>query len=415
MGISIERLMNDIERYAACGLDSNGGMTRLCLSDTDLKARQLFIEDLTNLGVEVTVDGAANIWGRLKGNGNKTGSIVVGSHLDTVPNGGKYDGALGVLVAKEVLQVIKQRGIELDHDLEVVSFTGEEANDFNVSTLGSRGFTGKLTPDQVQDVTDSKGVRLEDALEKAGGKFELFENMKQMRQEKKAFLELHIEQGKRLEEKDIPIAVVDGIVGIYRDKVTVEGEANHSGTTFMNHRKDALTTASELILTVENLLREQTNDLVGTVGKLDVFPNATNIIPGQVEFILEVRGKSDKLIADMVREIKTEWGKIVEERKLDVKYQNILNQKAVTFNAEMVEVIEEAIQNASSETSYLTLASMAGHDASHMADIAKTAMIFVKSIGGKSHCPEEYSRPEDIEICGNAMLEALIRMDKQLS
>lgn len=414
MGISIGRLMHDIERYATYGSDPNGGITRLCLSDTDLKARQLFIEDLTNLGLEVTVDGAANIWGRLKGNGKRGGSIVIGSHLDSVPNGGKYDGALGVLMAKELVQVVKQTGIELDHDIEVVSFTGEEANDFNVSTLGSRAFAGKLIPDHLQDVSDSKGVRLVDALERAGGRLELFENMKQMHQEKKAFLELHIEQGKRLEEKDIPVAVVDGIVGIYREKVTVKGEANHSGTTLMNHRKDALTTASELVLTVEDLLNGNTNDLVGTIGKLDIFPNATNIIPGKVEFILEVRGKSDELISDMVKKIKTAWEKIIDKRNVDVSYRNILNQKAVTFNEEMVKVIKETTQNTFPETSYLTLASMAGHDASHMSDITKTAMIFVKSIGGKSHCPEEFSRPEDIKICGDVMLETLIKMDKEI-
>lgn len=412
MNISIDRLMNEIERYGSYGIDPRGGITRPSFCQSDFEVRDLFIKDLMELGLEVTVDGAANIWGRLKGSGRKERSLVVGSHLDTVPNGGKYDGALGVLTALELIRVIKETNLRTDHDIEIVSFTAEEPNDFNVSTMGSRSLTGKLTPETLKDIKDSKGVFLADAFERAGGGLALFQEMWKKSKEKKAFIELHIEQGRRLEEKDLSVAVVDKIVGIYRDLVTVQGQANHSGTTMMPHRMDALATASELILTLEKICKEHPADTVGTVGKLEVFPNAANIIPSKVEFVLEIRGETEEQVDEILEQIDQHWENIRQVRGLEIERINILNQKPAYLDYDIVDIIQSAAHKR--DYKYQKLSSMAGHDSSHMVDIAKTAMVFVKSIDGKSHCPEEFSTVKDIEVAGNLMLETLLIMDKQL-
>ncbi|MFS8580108.1 MAG: Zn-dependent hydrolase [Novibacillus thermophilus] len=413
MRINIERLMSDIERYALYGADSQGGITRPSFSEDDYNVRERFVRDLREMGLSIVIDGAANIWGKRLGNGQKEGSIVIGSHLDTVTNGGKYDGALGVLAAMEIVRTLKEHDVVLQHDLEIVSFTAEEPNDYNISTLGSRSFVGRLTPDDLKGVTDSNGMRLEDSLERAGGGLHKFFGMADARKEKKAFVELHIEQGRRLAVRDISVAVVDRIVGIYRDKVTVTGEANHAGTTMMADRYDALTAAAEMVLAVEDVCCHTGDDTVGTVGKLNVIPNAANIVPGQVEFILEVRGETEKQIKQVLDVVGSRWETIQRRRKVSVTRNNILNQKPVPMDQHVVKILQQTADELS--LPYVTLASMAGHDASHMAHVAKTAMIFVKSPNGKSHCPEEYSAPEDIEKAVNLMLRGIVNLDRDLA
>lgn len=407
--IRIDRLMADIEGYASIGRQSGGGITRPCFSTEDNLVREKFSETLRHEGLDVHIDGAANVWGRLPGTGQRSGSLVVGSHLDTVPNGGAYDGALGVLMALELVRTLREQDIKLDHDLEIVSFTGEEPNDFRVSTMGSRCFTGKLTPESLADVRHSQGRSLRQAMEDAGGAFDEFDAMWAQRANKKAFLELHIEQGRRLVKHDLPVAVVDSIVGIYREQVTVTGSANHAGTTMMDERADALMAAAEMGMMVEEVCRAAVNDSVGTVGKLDIRPNAANIIPGEVDFILELRNRQPEQIRAMRTAIHDQWTAIAKRRGVSIRHEPILDQAPVFMDPEMVEILERSVRGRG--IGCLTLPSMAGHDASHMASVAKTAMIFVRSPNGKSHCPDEFSTREDIAIAGNVMLDALLRLD----
>jgi hydantoinase/carbamoylase family amidase len=412
MQININRLLTDIEKYANYGKEPSGGVTRPSFSESDIKIRQLFIEELQDMGLEVMVDGAANIWGKLIGSGEQAGSIVIGSHLDTVPNGGKYDGALGVLMAKEIVKTLMENNVTLKHNIEIVSFTAEESNDFNLSTFGSKAFVGRLTPAELKDVSDSNGIKLIDALEKVGGKIDGFKEMHQTQKDKKVFIELHIEQGKRLETKNISMALVDTAVGIYRSEVSVIGEANHSGTTMMDHRKDALTAASEMILEVERLCKANLTDLVGTIGKLTVLPNAVNIIPGQIDFILEIRGESEELIQKTVNDIQECWIKIADKRQITIQQKMMLNQKPATLDMDIISILSKTAEEISEP--FLKLASMAIHDAVHMAAVTKSAMIFVKSIDGKSHNPDEYSTSEDIEKVGNLMLHGIIKIDQTI-
>lgn len=410
MRINIDRLMSDIERYGTYGLDPKGGLTRPSFSEPDYQVRELFMKELKEMGLSVYVDPIANIWGRWSGEGSSKKSIVIGSHLDTVPNGGMFDGALGVLVAKEIMKTIIEHEIPLKHTLEIVSFTAEEPNDFNLSTMGSRTFTGKLTKEDLMTVTDSKGTKLKDAVEKAGGSLERLPIEKD---DIAAFVELHIEQGKRLESAELPVGVVDRIVGIYRDKVTIIGESNHSGTTMMNDRFDALTAASEMALAVETILRNHGTDAVATIGKLDVFPNAANIIPGKVDMVLEIRSGTAAERTELKKMIYQKWDEVIDRRKVNINVVNILDQQECQFDEQIVQWIQESAKDL--QIPYTTFSSMAGHDATHMADVAKTAMIFVKSINGKSHCPEEFSKKEDIEQAANVMLNAVLNIDQKLS
>lgn len=412
MRINMERLTADLEYYAQYGKDERGGVTRPSFSAADLEVRRLFVDELQAMGLAVTIDAAANIWARRKGSGQKHGAIVIGSHLDTVPNGGKYDGALGVLVAKEIMQTLIESDVTLSHDLEIVSFTAEESNDFGYSTFGSRAFAGRLTADQLQHARDSQGRFLADALQEAGGDLGRFAELGQLQEDKKAFLELHIEQGKRLESKNIAIAAVNTAVGIYRSKITVSGQANHSGTTMMEHRFDALAAAAEMILAVEQLCKSTLSDLVGTVGQLQVFPNAVNIVPGKVEFTLEIRGENEEEMLAVGARIRERWADIARERGIEVEQRVLQAQQPAVFDSQLVSILQETAQSLGEPC--LTLASMAVHDAVHMGAITKSAMIFVKSIDGKSHCPEEYSLPEDIETVANFFLQAVLQLDRQL-
>jgi len=402
----------DIEKYATYGKNEYGGVTRPSFSPADHKVRQLFIEELTEMGLQIAIDGAANIWGKYKGTGKKEGSIVIGSHLDSVPNGGKYDGPLGVLMAKEIVKSLIESNIRLDHDIEIVSFTAEESNDFNLSTFGSRSFVGRLTAEMVKEARDLKGARLSDELIKVNGGIDKFGMMKSMHSEKKAFIELHIEQGQRLENANIPMAVINSVVGTYRSTVRVLGQSNHSGTTMMNDRKDALTAASEMILAVERYCSDKGN-VVGTVGKLTVSPNAANIIPGQIDFILEVRAEKSETIKQTVEDIQEVWREIATSREVEIQQEVFLDQKPEVLDQDVVTCLVETAKEMNEPC--LILPSMAVHDAAHMASVTKSAMVFVKSKNGKSHCPEEYSHPDDIEKAGNLILYGITNLDHILS
>ncbi|WP_228551066.1 Zn-dependent hydrolase [Sporosarcina cascadiensis] len=410
--IQLPRLVEDLQNYAAYGRDERGGITRPSFSPEDLEVRIRFIEELQELGLDITIDGIANIWGKLKGNGKKKGSIVIGSHLDTVPNGGKYDGALGTLVAKEIIRTIIEKNIILDHDLEIVSFTAEESNDFGLSTLGSRAFVGKLSEEELRIAADSKGFLLSEALQTVDGDIDRIHEMAAMREEKKVFVEMHIEQGKRLESNGKSVAIINGLVGVYRSKVTVIGEANHSGTTMMPHRSDALTAVAEMILAVEQICGEDKTDLVGTVGKLDVEPNAVNIIPGKVDFVLEVRGECQDRMDRVVDEINSKWNEIAKRRGVQISQLLLQQQQPTKLDEEIVSILQKSADQVS--VPYMTLPSMAVHDAAHMSLISKSAMIFVKSIAGKSHCPEEHSTSEDIKLASTVMLNGILAIDQQI-
>jgi hydantoinase/carbamoylase family amidase len=410
MKINIKRLMAEIEHYASYGIQPSGGVTRPSFSEKDYEVRQLFIRQLKDLGLHVYIDSIANIWGTLKGNGTSKKPIVIGSHLDTVPNGGKFDGALGVLAAKEIVQTLTDHQYILNHPLQIVSFTAEESNEFNFSTMGSRAATGKLSTFDLSEASNQEGVSLREAVLQAGGDIDQISAIG--KDAIAAFFELHIEQGKKLERQNFPLAVVDRIVGIYRDMVTIEGEQNHSGTTMMDERKDALAAAGEMAAAVQKITKALNTSAVATIGKFDVFPNAANIIPGRVEFILEVRSADKQERESLVGSIHQAFNSIKDVHGVSISIKNIYNTQEREFDEELKGYLESAAKNL--QLPYMVLPSIAGHDVMHMADVTKAAMLFVRSINGISHNPAELSLPEDIEKSANVLLEAVLQADKAL-
>lgn len=412
--INRDRIENNLKQLSLFGINENGGIDRSIGSDADKNARKWLISKLDKeLDYKVNIDPIANIWATVNGCENLL-PITLGSHHDAVPNGGKFDGALGLLLAIEVAQTIKEHEYKLRHPLQIVSFSAEEPNPFNLSTLGSRVVTGKITKEEVKNARNSEnGMFLSQALKDIGGNADKLENAVLKQGSMSAFIECHIEQGRILFDKNLPVGVVKKITGIYRELITVIGEANHAGTALMKYRHDSLLGASEACLKLEEIVKEVNMDhVVGTVGKLNVFPNSANIIPDTTEFILEIRTPNHKIKEHIIEGFSRKLKEIEEKRGIKFVRRIILNQPEVEMDKTIVKALNQSMEEVLEYK--IELVSMAGHDSVHMSDIGKTGMLFVQSIDGKSHCAEENTNIDDIEKAGNVLLKAVLKLDKEL-
>lgn len=412
--INIKRLNDNLQSLSAIGRNELGGIDRILGSRPEREGRQWLVDYWNNnLNKKARTDSIANLW--IKRDGEESlPSIVIGSHLDTVPNGGMYDGALGVLMATEIMQTLEDYKIATRHPVEVVSFTGEEPNPFNVSTLGSKVLCGRLgREDLIKLRSIEDGTTLQECVLKIGGDITKADNDLLTDKDISAFIECHIEQGRRLYDTNTAVASVSCITGIYRESVVIDGEANHAGTTVMKDRHDALLAAAELNIVFENIIKAfDSDEVTGTIGYMDISPNAVNIIPGKVRLILEIRACSSKVKNETIRILDTEVEKICKKRGLRINRTVNLDQPEM----HMDKSVSAAINNAMEMTGQpqVSLVSMAGHDAANMQRITKSGMIFVQSIDGKSHCNEERTGINEIEKAGNAMLCALLLLDKEL-
>ncbi len=418
MKINIERLERNLFELAEIGKNENGGIDRALGSEADRQAREWLIHYWeTRTGIPVRIDAIANLWVRREGEGsaeNKLPPIVIGSHHDAVPNGGMYDGALGVLGATEILETLIENNIKTRHPIEVVSFTGEEPNPYNVSTLGSKVLSGRLGKGDLQKLKSHiDNSSLASCIEQIGGNIELADTILIKPGDVSAFMELHIEQGKRLFTTRESSANVTCITGIYRENITVTGDANHGGTTIMQDRQDALLAASELNLEFEKLLKEVNSpEVVGTIGYLVVYPNAVSNIPGKVELVLEIRTCIPEIVTGITNRLTKVVQEIEDRRKVKIERKLNLDQPAMPMDETVQEAIRQGIRSLNQPV--YNYVSMAGHDAANMQRVTRAGMIFTQSIGGKSHCPDENSRIEDIEHTVNAMMNALLILDKEL-
>lgn len=411
--INRERLERRIVELGKYGENEQGGIDRSIGSSADLQARKYLKKTWENMGLRVCTDAIANMWASWPGSESGLKPITVGSHHDAVPNGGKYDGALGVLLATEVLQTLQDNQIQLKHPYQIVSFTAEEPNPFNLSTMGSRSVTGKITKEQLLNASDGKGNCLADAILQAGGDIQKIEEDQLEVGDFAAFLECHIEQGRNLFDRGLSVATVSCITGIYREIISIHGEANHAGTTMMQHRHDALLAATEFALVLENeAVRQNRSDVVATVGKFDVFPNSANIIPGNVQLIMEIRTPSREIRDKMLQRITSAVRDIERHRGVKFERKVNLDQAEVVMDS----LIQNAISDgcASVQNEEVKLVSMAGHDSVHMSGIARTGMLFVQSVNGISHSNKEFTKIDDIECAGNAMVQAILNMDAWL-
>jgi beta-ureidopropionase / N-carbamoyl-L-amino-acid hydrolase len=414
--INSARLMCRLKELAKIGRNKNGGIDRQLATPADIAARKWLIGCWQkDLGLEVKIDPIANLWGKVPNAGNCKKPIVLGSHHDTVPNGGMFDGALGVLMATEVKQTLQENDVELLHPLEVVSFTGEEPNSFSVSTLGTKVLSGRLQIDDLVKIKDRyTGESLQDAISRLGGDIMQVPAARLDSDSIAGFLECHIEQGRHLFDQQESVAAVTCITGIYREIITITGEANHAGTTCLRNRRDALAAASEVCLAVEDIMRcSGMEDIAATIGRIAVQPNTSNIIPGTAVLTLDLRTADSGKRRQALEKLQEGIQKIAARRHIYIERCLNLDQAEMPMDSSIIEAISDAAA-ANGEKRRL-LVSMAGHDAANMARITKAGMLFVQSVDGYSHCPQEYTNEAEIAKAAQVMLDAVLLLDRRLA
>ena len=403
--IQKERLQKDFDAMAQ--LTRLGeGVNRLAFSDADWEGRQYIIDCMNDAGLDVEIDGFGNVIGYKIGTNPDLPVVMVGSHTDSVPNGGNYDGVAGVLSAIEVVRSIIDDGFEHEHTIAVVDFMCEESSRFDAATLGSMAMRGKLTLNDLHRLVDKQGISLYDALKERKLHPDDLESMAYNRPVK-AFIEMHIEQGKVLEHEQKQIGIVSGIAAPERFYVTIRGNADHSGATPMNLRHDALCGSSKIILGIEEVTSMQEEpSVVGTVGIAKVVPGAMNVIPGSVKLGVDIRSISKVARDSVVFLIKELIDVIAEKRGLSYTIEPIAQDHPVAMHPAMIREIEEAVKSVGVD--YMTMSSGAGHDAMHWTEVAPTGMIFIPCRDGISHNPAEFAAMNDI-VVGAEVLENVIK------
>ena len=406
--VNSERLSQSLSTLATYGKNEKGGSERVAYSVHDLAARPFVKELLAAAGLEVSVDFAGNIIGRKAGKNPSLKPISLGSHIDEVPNGGDYDGPVGVMGAIEVVRTLKEAGIQTEHPLEVIIFTNEEGG-----VIGSRALVGGLSAQALQGQSNA-GITHADGIRLLGGNPSRIASLARPKGAIAAFLELHIEQGGNLDTEKLDIGVVEGIVAIEWWEFSFKGKANHAGTTPMHARKDPMLPAARFTLAVNEVITRDEGRQVGTVGKIQAFPGAGNVIPGEVKLNLEIRDLSSEKIWKLYAELETIAKQLAQESgtTLEIKHIEVASKPALADS-----MIREVIDKQAKKLGYSTksLPSGAGHDAQEMARIAPMGMIFIPSKDGISHAPEEYSSPEAIAKGANVLLHTLLELDKRLT
>jgi N-carbamoyl-L-amino-acid hydrolase len=399
------RLQADLTALAEFRDPDSPGWTRRVFSAPYLRSREWVAARMRDAGLDVRLDAAGNLIGTLAGGGRP--ALVTGSHTDSVAGGGRFDGPVGVLGAIEVARCIRDSGRELRHELRVVDFLGEEPNDFGLSCVGSRAVAGTLSADHLA-ARDPSGRTLAEALESAGADPRRIGEACWAAGEVAAFVELHIEQGPVLERAGVPLGVVTGIAGIERVLATFNGQADHAGTTPMGARHDALCAAADAVLAIERLASEGQGG-VGTAGRIEALPGALNVIPAQVQLWAEFRSVDDQWLDSRRRALEEAASEAGRRRGVDAGVRRLSRTEPVITSDEVRAAMTEAIVSLGLD--YALLPSGAGHDTVQMARRGPVGMLFVPSVGGRSHTPEELTTPEDVEAGVAALLATLLVLD----
>lgn len=402
-------LSKRIERFEQ--LDPQNGITRPTGTKENKDIRDFAVDRMKEAGLRVKFDKAGNIFGRKEGSKTSKGAVMCGSHLDSVINGGMFDGSLGVFAAIEAIRRINEEGFDNERPLEVVVFTGEEGSAFKQVLLGSSVLTGKKDLEEALLMKNDEGVTLEEALERTCYKGDFQRSLDDV----EYMMEMHVEQGPVLYEGKVPIGIVDNITGLAWIMVSIVGQENHAGTTPMKMRKDALVAASEIISFVNKRANYMVNELgastVGTVGKLNVFPNGTNIVPGRVEMGIDVRDVNKENMENLKNETLEMIKRIEEKYGVDAEIQMPITHNPVPLSQEVADIIEKSAKQIGISSKRMN--SGAGHDSQNMAEKVKTGMIFVPSINGISHSPMEWTDWEDIKKGAKVLTQALKNLSRQ--
>jgi N-carbamoyl-L-amino-acid hydrolase len=405
-----DRLWGTLQKLGEFGKNPEGGVSRVGFTEADVAGRAYVMGLMREAGLEVRVDPAGNIFGRRAGAENLP-VLLFGSHIDSVPHGGNFDGDVGSLGAIEVLRTLGEQQGKTRHPLEVVIWTNEEGGRFYSGLFGSSAAAGIL-PADIAERVDERGERLRDWLTKMGGDASLILQARITPGSVAGYLELHIEQGAVLDETKVPIGVVQGIVGINLRTCTATGFGNHAGTTPMNRRKDALAAASRAVLAVREEVRAEPGRQVGTVGWMKVEPGASNVIPGRVTFPVELRDLDAEKINRISTRVMNRFEKISKEENVDITCTKPDEHAPALTAPAFRDAIRASAEEAGLDSIELT--SGAGHDAQNVARFAPVGMIFVPSRDGISHSPLEYTSPEQVANGAEILYRAILRLDAQL-
>ncbi|MEQ2526799.1 allantoate deiminase [Bacillaceae bacterium CLA-AA-H227] len=393
-----------IEWLATFGLTTNGGVTRPLFSKDWRKAQDALKDKMEALQLRTYFDRAGNLFGKLPGTELGSKTILTGSHIDTVIDGGKYDGAYGIIASLLATSQLFQKYGYPKKTIEVISLSEEEGSRFPLTFWGSRNISGAYNLETVKDVQDGDGIHFLEAMKESG--FDPKEYQSNIRTDIERFVEIHIEQGVILEKNQNTIGVVSHIVGQRRFTINVVGESNHAGTTPMFYRKDAVSTASKLITYLTEKAKEFDPLLVATVGKLNVRPNVPNVVAGEVEFSLDIRHHQEVMLNRYCEDIFAEFERLSTD--LDVQISQWMDVKPIAMDEKMNQVIRKLATE--KNISYQDIVSGAGHDAQVFASICPTTLIFVPSQDGISHSPKEFTRIEDLETGVELLTELLYKL-----
>ncbi len=403
LSINQERLAKTLDQLASIGKLPGGGVRRIAFSPEDIEARQLVRQWMLELGMAVNIDAAGNLIGVYAGKNREIPALATGSHIDTVPSGGRYDGALGVVAGLEMVRTLDENNIQLNHDIKVIVFCDEEG-----TMIGSKAMSGTASL-KLTDYRRNNGQTIQESLDSIGGNWEKLATARQTAQDIAAFVELHVEQGGVLEAIGRDIGVVEGVVGQQRHLIKITGVPNHAGTTPMSMRRDALVAASAIVLAVEDMAKHYPGDPVATVGAFQVWPNAANIVPGYVEMTVDIRDLSQKTVDHLVAQLQRKIESITVSTRTKITIERMLSVQPTLATPQIQDAIVEVCQELNLTDSHLP--SRASHDAQEIGRFTDMGMIFVPSQAGISHSEEEYTSPEQCAQGANVLLRTFLKLD----
>lgn len=401
--ISAGRLLEDLRAFSKIGGRPDGGLDRLAWTEADLEGRRWLASRMETAGLEARTDPALNVFGRLRASPGPW--LLVGSHADSVPRGGRLDGAYGTIAALEVLRSLVEARDPLAEHVEIVGWADEEGVRFENGLIGSRAVAGELNPDDLEEQTDWQGEPVSAVLARAGVDLGRINEAHEHLEFINGYLELHIEQGPRMEADGFELAVVTGIVGVHREKVRIEGVQNHAGTTPFRLRKDAGRAAARTVAGLRELVQREDAEAVANVGAIHFYPGGINVVPGRADFDLEVRHLEDHAVRRIVDAVHEQLHRICSQEGCRADADLRAYDPAAAMDARVMAALERACQPLTGRVT--RLASGAGHDASVMSRHVPTGMLFVPSIGGISHAPEENTSDEHLVLGARALMRAV--------
>lgn len=409
MKTNLERIRNDIQYISKFNTTSGDGTTRFSYTEEDKKVREYLIKEMKKIGLNIIVDPIGNIRGKMEGKDSSLPSVMAGSHIDTVEHGGNFDGVAGVISALEALRVMKENNYKPEHSLEIIIFVEEEGPNFNFPLGGSRIITGAYSVDDLKKQINANGVSMYEAAEKFGLNPEKMNDFLIEKGDIKAMIELHIEQSVVLDELNIPVGVVQAAAGRKWIEIEILGDSNHAGATPMKFRRDAMVGASKIISKVDEITTEKAfESTVATVGKINCYPNVPNVIPEKVVFVLEIRDTDKNGIEIVKNQVEKNIEVICDKLNLKYKIKELSKTEPIIFSDKVLNILKESAEE--QNIKYKRMNSGALHDACLMANVTDVGMIFVPSIKGRSHCPEEFTNYEDIKIGADVLLGALKKL-----